>query len=303
LDQALALIGAALDMVGDNELLYAAKGTVHWQYVNAAIRTDAQDIEQAEECATNVFALNPDSGAGHALLGMIRQSQGRPAEAIASFRRALAADPTNVYALGELGRVYGQIGRDRDSAALMQQARNEDPLSTINAHGYLWTAVMSGNHDLVVEQAPRVLRSMPEFALVRWDLAVALIQEDRLDEARAVLDAAPPEKVPTIAGRLCVFLKLALEGKRAEARTCVGDSLLACARNVEYWSWLVAEGYACLGDRDDALDWLENATRRGFVHYPYLSRSRTFRSLHDDTRFQDLLSRVKTTWEQMQRLE
>jgi serine/threonine protein kinase/Tfp pilus assembly protein PilF len=303
LDQALSLIQTALDIVGDNELLYAAKGSVHWQYVNAAIRADAGDIEQAEACVAKVFALNPDSGAGHALLGMVRQAQGRPVEAVASYTRALAIDPTNVYALGELGRMYGQLGRDRDSAAMMERASSEDPLSTIQQHGWLWSALISGNHGVVTQDAPRVLRSAPDFALVRWDLAVALIQEDRLEEARRVLDAAPAEKVPTIAGRLCVFLNLALQGNHAEAVTAVGDHLLTCARHVEYWSWLVAECYACLGDRDHAIDWLENATRRGFVHYPYLSKSRTFRSLHGDPRFESLLGRVKTTWEAMQRLE
>ena len=196
--------------------------------------SDAHDIEQAEACVTKVFELNPDSAAGHALLGMVRQAQGRPVEAVASYTRALAIDPSNMYALGELGRMYGQLGRDRDSAAMMERASSEDPLSTIQHHGYLWSALMSGNHGVVLQDAPRVLRSAPEFALVRWDLSVALIQEDRLDEARAVLDAAPAERVPTIAGRLCVFMNLALEGKHAEALTSVGDHLLTCARHVEY---------------------------------------------------------------------
>ena len=302
LDQALALIENALGIVGDNELLYASKGSVHWQYVNAAIRADAHDIEHAEECAARVFALNADSAAGHALLGMIRQAQGRPVEAIASYKRSLAADPSNVYALGELGRVYGQVGRDRDSTALMQQARREDPLSVIQHHGTLWNALVTGNYVLVLDEAPRVLRSAPEFALVRWDLAVSLVQQDRLDEARAILDAAPIERVPTIAGRVCQSMKLALEGRRAEALSCIGEELSRCAWNVEYWSWLVSECYAVAGAEDQALEWLENATRRGFLHYPYLSTSRTFRSLNGSARFQDLLRRVKRTWEEMQRL-
>jgi tetratricopeptide (TPR) repeat protein len=302
LDQALALIDNALQIVGDNELLYAAKGSVHWQYVNAAIRADAPDIEQAEACVTKVFELNPDSAAGNALLGMVRQAQGRPVEAVASYKRALAGDPGNMYALGELGRMYGQLGRERDSVAMMERARVEDPLSTIQHHGTLWSALMSGNHELVLSEAPRVLRSAPDFSMVRWDLAVALLQEDRPDDARAVLEATPAEKVPTIAGRGCVCLKLALEGKRTEALTCIGEHLSTCAWNVEYWSWLVAECYAVAGAEEQSLEWLENATRRGFVHHPYLSRSRTFRTLHANPRFRDLLSRVKTTWEEMQRL-
>ena len=302
LDHALVLIDTALGIVGDNELLYAAKGAVHWQYVNAAIRAHAGDIEQAEECVKRVFALNPDSAAGHALLGMVRQAQARPLEAIEHYRRALAIDPSNVYALGELGRVYGQLGRARDSAAMMQQARIEDPLSTIQDHGYLWSALVAGDHDVVAREAPRVVRSAPEFAMVRWDLAVALIQQNRLDEARAVLDSAPVEKGETIAGRVCVCLKAALEGRQDEALAVIGEHLSACAWNVEWWSWLVAECYAVAGAQEQALDWLENAVTRGFVNYPYLSTSRTFRALHGNPRFENLSARVKATWEEMQRL-
>ena len=218
LDQALVLIDTALSIVGDNALLYAAKGSVHWQYVNAAIRADERDIEQAEECVRRVFALDPDSAAGHALQGMVRQSQGRPLEAIASFQRAIANGRADVY-VGELGRIYGQLGRERESREMMELALREDPLSPINHHGLLWSALISGNNELVQQDAPRLLLLVPEFAMLRWDLAVSFIQDDRRDQARAVLEAAPDEKVPTIAGRMCLFLKLTLNGRPTEARS------------------------------------------------------------------------------------
>ena len=41
----------SLDTVGDNELLYAARGTVHWQDVNTALKSDDRCIDRAEECA------------------------------------------------------------------------------------------------------------------------------------------------------------------------------------------------------------------------------------------------------------
>jgi eukaryotic-like serine/threonine-protein kinase len=301
LDQALVLIDSALGIVGDNALLYAAKGSVHWQYVNAAIRADERDIEQAEECVRRVFALDPDSAAGHALQGMVRQSQGRPVEAIASFQRAIANGRADVY-VGELGRIYGQLGRERESREMMELALREDPLSPINHHGLLWSALISGNNGLVQQDAPRLLLLVPEFAMLRWDLAVSFIQDDRMDQARAVLDAAPDEKVPTIAGRLCLFLKLALNGRPTEARDCIGEHLLRCAWNVEYWSWLVAECDAFIGEQEHALDWFENAARRGFVNYPYLSRSRMVRSLHGHQRFEDLLGTVRASFQEMQRL-
>ena len=97
-------------------------------------------------------------------------------------------------------------------------------------------------------------------------------------------------------------MKAALGGRQDEARTAIGEHLSTCAWNVEYWSWLVAECYAVAGAQEAALDWLANAVTRGFVNYPYLSASRTFRSLHGNPRFEQLAARVKATWEEMQRL-
>ena len=103
LDRARELIETAIALVGDNELLYASLGTLYWQYVNAAIKPDDGYIERAEELARKVFSLNPDSAPGHALMGMVRQNQGRPQEAVRSFKQALAIDPNDAYALGEIG--------------------------------------------------------------------------------------------------------------------------------------------------------------------------------------------------------
>jgi len=102
---------------------------------------------------------------------------------------------------------------------------------------------------------------------------------------------------------VCLFWKLALQGEREAAAACVGEHLLACAWNVEFWAWMVAECYAFNGERTLALDWLENPARRGFVHYPYLSaRSHVWRAFDADSRFQKLMSEVKTTWEHLQQV-
>jgi hypothetical protein len=38
------------------------------------------------------------------------------------------------------------------------------------------------------------------------------------------------------------------------------------------YSWKVAAGYALVGELDKALEWLENAVRRGFLSYRFLAQ-------------------------------
>ena len=300
LDRAVELIQNALDIVGDNELLYAAMGSVYRQYFNAAIGSDDDYIEKAEECAVKVFALNPDSAAGHDLLGMVQISKGRPAEAMRSFKRALAIDPDSTYALLELPRVYltsGWADWAGEARSLLERARAVDPLNPLVHFALLFVDLQSGRPEVVERDGPQALRSIPEFKMLRWTCAVALISLGKLQEALDLLEAAPPEQVDTIYGRLCVFLELELKGRHDEALVSVSPELLERARKVEWCSWWVGECYAFAGEQELAIEWLENAFERGFMNYPYFSQhARILRKLDDNPRFHELLGKVKTAW-------
>src|SRR6185436_11851395 len=157
LDRTRELIETALAITGDNELLYASLGTLYWQYVNAAIKPDEGYIERAEELARKVFSLNPDSAPGHALIGMVRQDQGRPQEAIRSFRQALAIDPNNLYARGEVVRVYVCVGAEEEGRKAYTDALKLDTLSVVNHAAGLVVELMSGQYDLVQTEGLRLL--------------------------------------------------------------------------------------------------------------------------------------------------
>ena len=300
LEKALKLIQTALDIVGENELLFAAMGSVYRQYFNAAIKSDVDYIEKAEECAQNVFALDPESAVGHELMGMVHLARGGTADAVSSFKRSLALHPDSPYALRELGRVY-LSGCYREARSMHQKVLAVDPLSPIAQAAFLCNEMFAGHGDVVRRDAPVYLRSEPDFPMLRWPYVLSLIHSQQSNKALEVLEAAPEEKTPTIAGRVCLLLKLALQGKRSEATACIGEELLAGAWNVEWWSWCVGECYAFIEEDTLALDWLEHAVERGFIHYPYLSEhSSIFRKLDDNPRFQELLGKVRIAWEQFE---
>jgi serine/threonine protein kinase len=296
LDKARELIETAIALVGDNELLYASLGTLYWQYVNAAIKSDDGYIKQAEELAQKVFSLNPDSSPGHALMGMVRQNQGQPQEAIRSFKRALAIDPNNAYALGEMARVYMCVGAEEARKAYADCVKT-DQLQLITHVGVNEVELWFGNNNFVQTEGLRFLHAVPEFPMMRYEVAMSFINERRPHDAIQVLRTLS-EKSPTIAGQACRFLRLALDGQPEDAKSCFDPDLLSRARNVEFWSSWVSECYAFIDETDLSIDWLETAFRKGFWHYPYISKHSTaFRKLDRHPRFKDVLARMKTAWE------
>src|SRR5207249_216300 len=74
-ERALQLVRLAQEIVGDNELLFAAEGLIYWQNVNFGMVPVAQydgHLKKAEACVAQVFALNPQSAKGYCLRGAIR---------------------------------------------------------------------------------------------------------------------------------------------------------------------------------------------------------------------------------------
>jgi hypothetical protein len=61
----------------------------------------------------------------------------------------------------------------------------------------------------------------------------------------------------------------------------------------------VSQIYALVGDIDESLRWLEQSTRRGWIHHPFLAdRDRALDNLRGDPRFATLLQRVHAEWTQ-----
>ena len=295
LDRARELIETAIALVGENELLNTSLGILYWQYVNSAIKVDDGYIERAEALARKVLSLNPDSAPGYALMGMVRQNQGRPQEAVRSFKKALAIDPNELYALIEISRVYLVVGAEEGRRTIAAALR-VDPLNLIMHWGALANEFMVfGRKDLV--QTEKLLRNMPDFSMMPMLAGFTFIHVGRPQDAIRVLRTFS-EKTPTIWGQICRFLRMALEGTPEDAKACFDPDLLARARNVEFSAFYVSECYAFIDEADLAIDWLETAFRKGFWNHPYVSKHSTiFRKLDGHPRFQELLAQMKIAWE------
>jgi serine/threonine protein kinase len=298
LDRALRLIEDALGIVGDNELLYSAQGTVYWQYVNAGIKPDDRYLDLAEDCAKKVFRLNPESAPGYALLGLVQMARAQHGKAFRSLKHALSIEPNNAHALSEFGRVQTVSGMVKEGREAAERLLSLDPLSRISQWNKFCIEFLSGDPEPWRPLADRCLETNPRFAMLRFGYAMWLAQTGRFEAARALLTAAPEESKQTIGSANCRFLLHALDSHKEEALACFSNDVLTAAKRVEWWSFNISWCYAFVDETGRAIDWLDNAMQRGFIHYPFLSRPDTiYARLRGHPRFDALLERVKHAWE------
>jgi serine/threonine protein kinase len=95
LDRARAELEHALQIVGDDVLLYRGLGVVNWQYVNGGISGDPAYLEEAERYARKIIELDPDGSHGPSLLGLVACQRGDNAGWIRHLTRAVELDPND----------------------------------------------------------------------------------------------------------------------------------------------------------------------------------------------------------------
>ena len=88
-----------------------------------------------------------------------------------------------------------------------------------------------------------------------------------------------------------------LEGERRKALRAATSDLKQAARWSEQYSFHMSECYALIDEKPQALEWLENAIRRGFINFPFLAESAPFlNNVRDDSRYRQLMTKVKRQW-------
>ena len=300
LKRALEFLQAGLDIAGPNVLLYAGMGYVYWQYYNTGLSQDPASLERVKDYAERIFALEPDSSYGHLLLGLV-ETMSDNQKSVKHLKRVLDLDPNNPDALYWLTAVYSHVGKTEAAAPLVERLLKIDPFNPLNHSMPGWLLFFNGQFAAALEPFQRMYAMLPDNPASRGLYAIVLIYNRRQEEAFGLIDQLAGGQSPHVLGRLGLFWKFALQGKKPEALAEVTPELRAVAGRDITFSWLTATGFAILGDKDQALDWLETAVRLGFINYPYLARIDPFlEPLRGDPRFVRLIDKVRRAWEKFE---
>jgi serine/threonine protein kinase/cytochrome c-type biogenesis protein CcmH/NrfG len=300
-ERALQLLRHALQIAGDNALLWAQMGNVYIQYVNSIIAPEDSYIRQAELCADKISALDPSSSYGHWLRGALCHKRGDIQEAVRHHKRALAVDPKNPDALYWLSYAYRVSGKELAARPLVQQLVSIDPLTPYSHWAMGWIELFQGHSEEALEAFKKMYEIDPAIPTSRWGYAFMLAASQFHDQACSLLDMLARDEPRAFHGRHALFLRLALQGNRAGALQAMTEELSAAARWDDHFSWVTADCFARIDEKVAALEWLENAVRLGFINYPYLSKYDPFLAkLRGEPRFEQLMQRVKRKWEEFE---
>jgi TolB-like protein/DNA-binding winged helix-turn-helix (wHTH) protein/tetratricopeptide (TPR) repeat protein len=251
-----------------------------------------QAMPQAKAAALKALQIDGTLAEAHTSLAMVHLLYDWDLAACEKeFRRAIELDPNYTTAHHWYSHCLLPLGRTEESLAESKRALELEPLQLVVGIHLGWHYLYARQYDQAIEQFRKTLELDPAFPQTQRVAAWAYLQKGMHPEAIAALRAAlnAIDRKPEIEGEL--GHALAVAGRRAEALAMLeGLRHLSATRYVSPYS--LALIYAGLGDRDQALAWLDKAYAERSDYMPYLRLEPMLDGLRSDPRFAALVGRV-----------
>jgi serine/threonine protein kinase/tetratricopeptide (TPR) repeat protein len=247
---------------------------------------------KARAAAKRAAELEPDLGRAYNSLAWIAFVLDHdPQSAENQFRRALALDPNYPDTHQTYAGMLARLSRFDEAIREMKRAQELDPLSSYFTTSVGFALHWARRHDEAATWFRRVLDVDPTFLRAHWGLGLAAA-------ATRHYDAALPElqKAVDMSGRGPAYLcslgyAYAAEDRRDDA-TRIVEELVERSKVGYVPASTVAIVLSGLGQKDQAMTWLERADRERDPWVTTLNTNFMFDPIRSDPRFQSLAHRV-----------
>jgi TolB-like protein/DNA-binding winged helix-turn-helix (wHTH) protein/Tfp pilus assembly protein PilF len=260
-----------------------------------------ESLPEAKAAATKALALDPSLAEAHAALGMEKSHYefdfpGAQKE----FLEAIELNPNSAYAHLFYSNCYlSPMGRFSEAIAENKKALDLDPLSLPINNFMGMTYMFAGEYEKSYQQFQHTIAMDPAFPLAHqyfsWLLATTGRYEEAIqeNEKSELLSGSSPEDASAEAATMLQAFKSG--GAKGFARKHLQRILQTLRQPSGGFvpPGEVASAYALAGDKDKAFEWLERAYADGDgENITLLNCIPSFKSLHGDPRFEDLLRRL-----------
>ena len=246
---------------------------------------------RAKAAALKALEIDDRLGEAHSDLGAVYCSEWNWSEGEKEFKRALELSPN--YPTGHMTYAWYLMPMERfdESIAEAKLAQELDPLSLVINNVVGISYEFAGQPDQATEQYQKTLEMDPNFIGPHRRLGWIYLRRGEFSEAFKEYQKAfllSGGSVPDIADQAYAN---AVTGKRNEAIKTL-EQLKRLSKQQYVSPYLIAEIYAGLGEKDQALEWLQKAYGEHAASLIFLKVEPSFDGLHSDPRFQDLVRRI-----------
>jgi serine/threonine protein kinase/tetratricopeptide (TPR) repeat protein len=271
---------------------WAGLADCHTTRASRGMAPPHEAIAEALAAATKALELDDSLGEAYAILGMVQSRDLDIPAAIASLQKAIELNPALSAAHYILGRIYYCTERHAEAQAAMLRALGLDPLSMI-IHTCVGDAYYyARDYEQSVTYYRQAVALDPRFDGAHTDLARSLEALGRFDEAREQYEEGR-RLAGTVAGPSFGLAHLeASMGNTDGARRILAELVDARSKRVVS-AWGIAAVHACLGDVEEAFQWLEVAIEEGATGLVFLRVHPRLDPIRKDPRYAQMVRRLK----------
>jgi len=268
--------------------------------IDSGYSNDSGFLYRAEEELRRALQDDPNSARAHSSLAALYFYQGRKELMLEEADKALKIDPQEKDARVWLANYYKSNGDFSSAKSLVDQLLKQDPLffPPRMVLGELYRT--EGDYPAAIRELEKILEQDPKNIYALQKIARVFIDMNDLGQARARLESIPAGDRQGHDVNMTWALLLALEGKKNEALKRMDAESLKYAALAPLSTSQAAEFYAVLGERQEAMDWLERAVRSGDDRAEWFQRDPLLAGVRNDPRFKQILDSIAFRRQQRQ---
>ena len=259
-----------------------------WAAFNEGVITATEAKPKTKAAAERAIQLDDASAEGHTSLAVYKSwFEFDWAGSEAEFQRAFALNPNYAFAHDQFGLVLSFQGRYEESEAEIRRAVELDPLDPQIPIDGLMGLAWQGKYQAAREAAGKAAELDPTFFFAPWGYGWIDIQEGKVGDAiPEFLKAKAMESPPFVTAWL--GYAYAAAGDRTRALATIDEMKKSSLRGYVP-PFNLAIVYLGLGDRTQALEYLEKADAADSQWLIYIGGDRIFDPLRSEPRFVALM--------------
>jgi DNA-binding winged helix-turn-helix (wHTH) protein/TolB-like protein/Flp pilus assembly protein TadD len=253
------------------------------------VRAPREVFPRARSAVERALELDPDSAAAHTTLGHIKiQYDLDWRGGLAEYARAIDLDPNYAPVYHYRGLVYARQGETDRAIEQLKRAQQLEPLWVAPRAALGMVLAYARRHEEAIAQLTQTLALDERADNARTYLGRAYMYSGQYERALVEFRRRQAQAPGSYAD---VAQALALSGRQKEAREELARLLsLSTERYVPALD--IATVYASLGEKENAMEWLERAFADRSTNLGFLAQDPAFDKLHEDSRFVALVARV-----------